>query len=722
VTGTALTRATGVTAQPTPGEIPAVQPSMPAPLADRFVGRPDTMADLSGLLVPGSVVVLVPDQPAPVAPWDWSGSRGKTQCAAHAAIHLRQSGAVDLVAWVDASSRASLLDGLASAGLAAGLDDEGGCERAAARFVEWLAGTSVRWLVVLDDVRAAADVDSLWPAGPAGITLVTARDPAVAAGRNARVVPVGCYSQREAIAALSAWLSTDPEQRSGVLDLALALDCEPAAIAHAGAVISTAELTCRSYHDLFARRRAAGEQAADCEIPAAVVTWVLSAEHAEILQPGAGTWPLLVLASLLSRRAMPAAVLASAPACDYLAVPAGRARAAADALCQAGLLALDHNGPVPAATMTAPLQATIRASAPQDLLAQAVTAAADALASSWPGGGPQSPAAMLYRSSAAALRSASGDLLLAGGRHHRLLVTAGHSQQAAGLAGPAAAWWRDLAADSTRLLGGEHEDTVAAASLAASALLRAGQAHDAVSWAGWVLTRREAALGPDHRVTVGAATVLGRALSGAGRSADAVGILADAAGRAMRVLGPTDEATVDARYELAGAFLAAGQPAQAARVLRRVLAALREPGRDDGAAWPAAERLAEACLAAGRADEAAAALGQARSGRERALGPGHPETLRTCVLLAAAHRAAGDMNAALRLYQRAQAGYRQALGAGHRGTLACAADLARAYAACGQATAAMSLLADAASEAQRVLPPGDPLAIDLLQARDGLFT
>jgi hypothetical protein len=273
---TTLIHATGVTAagtQTTPVQDPAGQLSMPVPLADSFAGRPDSVGDLSSLLVPASIVALVPDQLAAVPRWEWAGSHGKTQCAAHAAVHLRQSGAVDLVAWVDASSRASLLDGLASAGLRAGLDGDGGAERAAARFVAWLRGTTQRCLVVLDDLRHQDDVADLWPAGPAVITLVTARDPAVVAGSPARVVPVGCYSQREAIAALSAWLSADPDQRSGHLDLVLALDCEPAAIAQAGAVIATAELTCRSYHELFLRRRAVIEQAAGGEVPAMTTPW-----------------------------------------------------------------------------------------------------------------------------------------------------------------------------------------------------------------------------------------------------------------------------------------------------------------------------------------------------------------------------------------------------------------------------------------------------------------
>jgi hypothetical protein len=265
--------------QTMPGQVPARLQGLPAPLASHFTRRPDTLGGLGEMLVPGSVVALVGDEGAGAAPWEWRGSRGKSQAAAHAAMRLRRAGSVDLVAWVDTSGRASLLDGLASAAARAGLDLAGGAEVAAARFVAWLRATRQRWLVVLDDLRDRADVAGLWPEGPAGITRSTARDPAVVAGSPARLVPVGCYSQREAVAALSAWLSPDPDHRSGQLDLALALGCEPAAIAHAGAVISTAELSCREYLDLFARRRSRIEAASGGEVPAAAVTWVLSAEH-----------------------------------------------------------------------------------------------------------------------------------------------------------------------------------------------------------------------------------------------------------------------------------------------------------------------------------------------------------------------------------------------------------------------------------------------------------
>jgi hypothetical protein len=55
-----------------------------------------------------------------------------------------------------------------------GLDPAGGAELAAARFTAWLETTRTRWLVVLDDLRDACDVAGLWPAGQAGITLITA--------------------------------------------------------------------------------------------------------------------------------------------------------------------------------------------------------------------------------------------------------------------------------------------------------------------------------------------------------------------------------------------------------------------------------------------------------------------------------------------------------------------------------------------------------------------
>ena len=71
------------------------------------------------------------------------------------------SRSVDVLAWVAAMSRASVLSGYVQAAAELGLDHGGDAESVAARFLAWLAGTSRPWLVVLDDLRDAADLDGL---------------------------------------------------------------------------------------------------------------------------------------------------------------------------------------------------------------------------------------------------------------------------------------------------------------------------------------------------------------------------------------------------------------------------------------------------------------------------------------------------------------------------------------------------------------------------------
>jgi hypothetical protein len=84
------------------------------PLAEGFTVRPDTVPDLEAALVPGVTVVLVPDQAAASAQ-DWRASTGKTQLARFFAESLWRSPGVDVLTWVVASSRASVLSGFGSA-------------------------------------------------------------------------------------------------------------------------------------------------------------------------------------------------------------------------------------------------------------------------------------------------------------------------------------------------------------------------------------------------------------------------------------------------------------------------------------------------------------------------------------------------------------------------------------------------------------------------------
>ena len=65
---------------------------------------------------------------------------------------------MDLLVWIEATSRASVLSGYAAATAAAtGRDQASSCESVAAQFLSWLGETSRSWLVVLDDLADAAE-------------------------------------------------------------------------------------------------------------------------------------------------------------------------------------------------------------------------------------------------------------------------------------------------------------------------------------------------------------------------------------------------------------------------------------------------------------------------------------------------------------------------------------------------------------------------------------
>ena len=95
---------------------------------------------------------------------DWLRSSGKTQLAAAFAESLWQSGDIDLLVWIEATSRASVLSGYAAATAAVtGRDQASSCESVAAQFLSWLGETSRSWLVVLDDLSDPANLDGLSP-------------------------------------------------------------------------------------------------------------------------------------------------------------------------------------------------------------------------------------------------------------------------------------------------------------------------------------------------------------------------------------------------------------------------------------------------------------------------------------------------------------------------------------------------------------------------------
>jgi tetratricopeptide (TPR) repeat protein len=686
-------------------------------LADGFITRPETAPDLGAILVPGTTVALVPGLAA-AGGSRTSQSCGKTQLAVGFAESLWQSRGLELLVWVVATSRASVLSGyVAAAAAAMGVDTAGDAASVAARFVSWLGETSRSWLVVLDDLSDAADLEGLWPDGPAGRALITTADAATLPGEHPALVhPVGVFSPREALSYLMGRFTADTDQRLGAIDLIKDLGCEPLALAQASAVIAGSSMSCRDYRGYYARRSQQVADATGTEPSAAAVTWTFSFEQADRLSPGGTAQSVLGLAALLDSHAIPAPVFTTSAARAYLAEdgtgrPADRERAQGALLTleRAGLLSIDRAAAPPMVRMTSVVQATVRAAMPDQLINSASRVAADALLEMWPADDQRAPLAGVLRSCAASLQQAAGDLLWAGGCH-QLLLLAGQSLDSARLADPAVAYWRELAAVSDRILGQDHPDTLVAGERLASAYLTAGQPAEAVPWFQWVLAKRAHALGPDRLDTIAARLDLGHALAAASQPGEAVAALAGAVRDYERIRGADHRDTLGARDELAAAYRGAAQYADAIQLGRRTLAdreRLQGPRHPD--TMTAREKLADAYLADERFKDAISHYKRVLADRERVLGADHIDTIEVRGSLGFAYHSAGKMASALQLYEQACADYERVLGADHPDILARRANLAHAYYAAGRLTDAMSLLRDTVARCERTLPAGDPL-------------
>jgi tetratricopeptide (TPR) repeat protein len=699
-------------------------------LADGLRDRPETAPSLEAELPAGSALALIPGRPAarawvpglvaaPVAE-DWLRSSGKTQLAAAFAEALWQSGELDLLLWIDATSRASILSGYAAVMAAAtGRDQASSTESVAAQFLSWLADTSRSWLVVLDDVTGTAKLDDLWPAGPAGRVLATSADRAAIPG-DMRVVPVGPFGLREAISYLSERLSADPDKRHGAVELAQDLGLEPAALVQAGAMIANSPLSCRDYRAEFARRREQEAGSGDGLPPAAAVTWMLSFEHADHLALGVSARSVMALAAMLDGHGIPQTVLAAPAAGDFIAggrdVPASgeRAGAALGALERLGLLTVEQTTQPATIRVSPVLQAALRDKMPEGLAYQAACSVADALLQAWPEGElPGWPASGL-RSCAATLRQLSGDLLWDGGCHP-VLVRAGDSLDRARLTGPAVDHWLDLATTSSRLLGDGHPDTMLAGQRLGDAYLAAGRADDAVPWFQWVFDCLND-VGPDHPDTIEAQRRLGHALVAARQHRAAITVLERAASQFEQVCGPEHEDTLGAQDELAAAYLAAGQCSDAITLYRRTLADRERTQRDRHPQTLATRHgLADAYLAGDRLKEAVAVYKRVLADRERVLGPDHLDTLTVRNNLAVAYQKAGKTAAAELACERACVGFERVLGPRHPDTLRSRAGLAQVYRQLGRYGDARALLRDTVDRLERILPDGDPLITELRQ-------
>ena len=704
-----------------PGQ-PGWAPSLP-PLADGFIARPELGAALEAALGPGSTTVLVTDLAG--GRRGWRDACGKTQLAAAAARSLWQSEAVDLVIWVTASSRASVLSCYAEAARAqegTSSGRAGDAEAAAVRLVSRLGDTTRPWLVVLDGLTADAALDDrLWPAGRSGRVLVTTTDPAALRGRRARPFPVGPFTPRDALNYLIGRLTMDPDQRQGAVDLTAELGYEPLALAQAAAVITSSELSCLSYLEHFLHRRDQVIAAGNGGPAPAAITWGMSMEQAEMMSPGSSQAPLL-LAALLDGNGIPGTVFTTAAARSYCAYATpdaggGAARDGLSALQSAGLLSAEPGPAAPVIRMSWPVRAAVLATVPGARMRGAAAAAADAVLEAWPAEDTDEGLARSLRSCTDNLRQAAGQLLWEGGCHP-LLLRAGRSLDAAQLTGTAVEYWENLSATSTQLLGRDHPSTAGINERLARSYQTAGRAGEAISLLQAIRQERAARLGPDHPGTLEATRGLGLALVSTGRFDDAIACLSEAATGWERTHRGNGGAILLAREDLAAAYRAADRFKDAIALYRAVLAEReRTQGPTHADTTATRQKLAEAYLADGQVKAAIKQYERVIADRERVLGRDHLLTITARGALGSAYHSAGRMASAVRLAEQTRAEYTKVLGADHPDTLAACVNLAHAYYGVGRVTDAAGLLQETVERCELSLPAFDPLTA---AARDSL--
>jgi tetratricopeptide (TPR) repeat protein len=742
------------------------------PLADAYFYRDQTGPDLAGMR-PGETVVLVHGEESELAPAAQGGT-GKTQLAVEFTHDMWNTRAVEVLVWVTAADRESVITGFAQAAntVDASQPDEG-AEVAAARFVSWLDRTRQPWALILDDLAELSVLEDLWPAGASGRVLITTRLPATAfegpdfkgpdfkgpdfkgpdfkgpdfkgtaskgtasRGRDLRVVPVAGLNRREALDYVASRLTDNPDQRIEALDLGEDLGGLLLALAQATAVMSARGQGCREYRTRLAERLP-HMPAVDGVSPAVLATWSLAAECAHELPPAGLAWPTLVLTAMMDHHGVPGIVLTGPAACGYIAGRPSTAtaadqtmvRAAINNLAQAGLVTIDPASPVRTVQMHASVQAAVRAYLPPADLEQVVLAAADALLEAWPEGDGQDEQGQLdqgrpdqaqlqqaLRACASALRASDGGLLWKP-EAHPLLFRAGLSLETSRLSEAAITYWKSMVATSTRLLGPAHANAVVARDRLAAAYESAGKSADAIAVFQTALADRERNQGPEHAETIAARSHLAHAYQSAARPAEAIALYERTVTDSGRLLGPAHPVALDARASLADAYQTAGQIREAISAWELLLAdAERQLGAGHPTTLRARSQLGAAYAASGRAKEAIGQYERALADQERMHGRDHPDTIAARASLASAFRAAGKQKDAIAQYERVLADRERVGGPDHPDTIAARANLAYAHRSAGRLREAVPLYERTLADRMRVQGPDHR---DTLTARSNL--
>lgn len=623
-----------------------------------------------------------------------AGGVGKTQLAAHHARTAWQAGRVDLLVWVSAATREAIIAAYATAGTAVLGADPDRPEQAAQEFLAWLGpqppsigseSPACRWMVVLDDLTAPADLRDLWPPAdnPLGQTLVTTRRrDAVLTSGSRRHVAVGLLTEAEARAYLTTALSdhgrTDPLEHIDALTRDLGL--LPLALAQAAAYLNNAYFNeadpragflpidcpsscpdpctraeCVTYRKQLADRARTlddvlPEPAAlpDDQTATVAAACSLSIARANALRPAGVARPMLQLTAMLDPNGIPTTILTSTPALTYLTeqrtthhpnqAPAQvTAEDAVGALRALHRLSLLDTTTAPGSTSTHQtvrvhnlIQRTVRDPLTADRYGQLARTAADALLASWP---EESGLDVVVE----------GDVLRA-----NAAVLVQHSE---------GALYTTAAHPILRRYG--------------NSLWVSGQAQAAFDYQRHLVGAAHQHLVPAHPDCLAARTSLAHLIGHMGDTAGAAAALQKLSEQTLQWLGPRHPLTLSTRYLLA-----------------------HWRGKAVGAHL------------------AVTALEQVRADQELALGADHSDTLSTRHLLAHWRRKVDDAVGAIADGKQLVRDQTRLRGPGNPNTLAARSHLAAALAAAGNERAAVSEYEKILEEELRLFDPDHPQVLD----------
>ncbi|MEU8082711.1 alpha/beta fold hydrolase [Micromonospora sp. NPDC049101] len=194
---------------------------------------------------------------------------------------------------------------------------------------------------------------------------------------------------------------------------------------------------------------------------------------------------------------------------------------------------------------------------------------------------------------------------------------------------------RQVIAGRTQILGEDHADTLASRHKFAKAILEQGRWAEAEPLLRSIVNAENSVRGPEHADTMVVRHSLARAILNLGRAAEAERMIREVLDIRRRIWSPTTPETLFVRRTLAKSLAEQGKDAEAE-------AEARDAIREAGDRWhaPAVMHLryilAVALVHQGKEAAAISDLSQLLVDRIKALGPSHPETERTRVLLAQA--------------------------------------------------------------------------------------